>query len=204
MLTCWRGSRLRPCEAWPVWTPRPCLSAAWGRAAAYATDVVTAARGLGDVLKGKGLTRQVTIPVSAGLLADTDGYFASLGEYRNGDPALFVQQMAEAAFSAISNGRRLVAELHEVREGWNGKVRARRGAAAWRLADLLLRQPVVDSNLVASEWDSPVRTAERAIDTLVDAGVLTKVAGNHRDRKWAANEVLAVLDAFAEPAGRRN
>ena len=155
------------------------------------------------VLKGKGLTQQVTVPVSAGLLADTDGYFAALSEYRKGDPTPLVRQVAEASFSAIGNGRQLVTDLHEVRDSWNGRVKARRGASAWQLADLLLRQPVVDSKLVASEWGSPVRTAERAIDTLAQAGVLSKVAGNHRDRKWAANDVLTVLDAFAERSGRR-
>ena len=37
------------------------------------------------MLRNKGLTRQVTVPVSAGLLVDTDGYIAALTAYRDGD-----------------------------------------------------------------------------------------------------------------------
>jgi hypothetical protein len=37
----------------------------------------------------------------------------------------------------------------------------------------------------------------------VEAGVLTKVKGQERNRKWAAGEVFAALDGFAERAGRR-
>jgi hypothetical protein len=52
------------------------------------------------------------------------------------------------------NGRALVADLHRVRAGWAGwagLVKARRGAGVWRLADALLRQPVIDAQRVADE-----------------------------------------------------
>jgi Fic family protein len=114
-----------------------------------------------------------------------------------------VHRLADASYSAMANGRQLVADLHAVRAGWDDLIKARRGAAAWRLADLLLRQPIVDSPLVQEEWDAPARTVERAIDALARAGVLTEVSGNARDRKWAAEEVLRSLDDFAARAGRR-
>ena len=155
------------------------------------------------LLKGKGLTRQVTVPVSAGLLVDTESYFSSLDAYRHGQPALLVSRLADASYAAISNGRQLIGDLHTVRAKWDDHIKARRDAAAWRLADLLLRQPIVDSRLLQQEWSAPARTAERAIDTLVEAGVLTKVSANLRNRKWAANDVLRALDAFASRAGRR-
>ena len=155
------------------------------------------------LLRGKGLTRLVTVPVSSGLLVDTDGYFSALGEYRMGDPAPMVRRLADASFAAIANGRALVRELHELRNSWDERVKVRRGATAWSVADMLLRQPVIDSALIQRELEVPAMTANRAIEALVDARVLTKVSGNYRDRKWAANEVLAALDAFATRAGRR-
>ena len=36
------------------------------------------------LLRAKGITRNVTVPVSAGLLTDTGAYFDALGEYREG------------------------------------------------------------------------------------------------------------------------
>jgi hypothetical protein len=38
------------------------------------------------ILRRKGLTRNVTVPVLAGLLTDTDSYFAALTAYREGTP----------------------------------------------------------------------------------------------------------------------
>jgi Fic family protein len=155
------------------------------------------------LLKGKGLTRQVTVPVSAGLLVDTAAYFDALGAYRQGDPAPIIRRLADASFAAIGNGRRLVSDLHQIRTGWDDRLRARRGATAWAVADLLLRQPIIDSGLVQRELEVPAMTANRAIDALGEAGVLTKVSGNYRDRKWSAREVLAALDDFARRSGRR-
>ncbi len=156
-----------------------------------------------SLLRAKRLTRQVTVPVSAGLLADTEVYFAALTSYRKGDPEPIVERLSNATFAAVNNGRALVAELHEVRDGWNDRVKARSDAAAWRAADLLISQPVVDSPLVQRELRVTSPAALRAIDQLIEAGVLTKVSGRQRYRRYSAPDVLAALDAFAARAGRR-
>jgi Fic family protein len=155
------------------------------------------------LLRAKRLTRTVTVPVSAGLLTDTDAYFDSLTAYRRGEPATIIELLAEASFRAIDNGRKLVADLASVRAAWDERITVRRGAAAHRLADLLVRQPVVDSPLVQRELGVAATNANTAIDHLVEKGVLQKVSGNYRNRKWAASEVLDELDAFAARAGRR-
>lgn len=155
------------------------------------------------LLRAKRLTRTITVPVSAGLLTDTDAYFDSLTAYRRGDPGTIVELLAEASFRAVDNGRRLVADLGVVRSGWDERITVRRGASAHRLADLLVRQPVVDSPLVQRELGVAASNANTAIDHLVEKRILQKVSGNYRNRKWAAPEVLAELDAFAERAGRR-
>jgi Fic family protein len=155
------------------------------------------------LLRGRELTRNVTVPVSAGLLTDTARYFDALTTYRDGDPGAIVSRLAEAAFSAITNGRALVVALRAVRAGWEVRVAARRGAASWRLADLLLRQPVVDAATVATELGIEPRNAHRAIAPLVDAGVLDEFTGFRRNRMWQSREVLRELDAFAARAQRR-
>ena len=77
------------------------------------------------MLRRKGLTRKVTVPVSAGLLTDTDSYFAALTAYREGESAPIVRRVSEAAVAAVFNGRELVSELHAVRAEWNDKITAR-------------------------------------------------------------------------------
>lgn len=155
------------------------------------------------MLRGHRLTRRVTVPVSAGLLADTRGYFDTLTAYRDGDPVPIVEMLAQASLTAMVNARQLVDELREIRAGWDSKVRARQGAAAWRLADLLLRQPVVDTPTVAQGLGISADNAMRPIAPLVEAGVLTEFTGFARNRMWQSREVLSALDDFAARAGRR-
>ena len=80
----------------------------------------------------------------AGLLGDTDFYFAALTAYRAGDPEPIVKVMAEATFPAIGNGRHLAADLKAACTRWADLIMARTGATAHRLADLLIQHPVVD------------------------------------------------------------
>lgn len=156
-----------------------------------------------SLLRAKKLTRSVTVPVSAGLLTDTQTYFDALTAYRKGDPVAIVQRLSDASFSAIRNGRRLVGDLHEVREGWNETIRARADSAAWKLADVVLRQPVIDSGLARRELGVSERNTFRAIERLMEAGALREVSGNSRNQRWEAAAVLKALDDFAERAGRR-
>ncbi len=154
-------------------------------------------------LRHQGLTRNVTVPISAGLLTDTDAYFAALTGYRDGDPVPIVEQFARAAFAAVANGRRLVDDLHAIRRGWDDRIRVRRGATAWSIADLLLRHPVVNAVLVAVELGIAPQNTYRSLQPLVEAGVLVEFTDRKRNQLWRAPEVLDALDRFALRAGRR-
>jgi Fic family protein len=156
------------------------------------------------LLRNKRLTRNVTVPVSAGLLTDTDAYFAALTRFRDGDPVPIVEQFAKAAFAAIANGRLLVDDLHTIRHSWDERVRARRNATAWRVADLLLRHPVVNAALIASELGIASQNTYRSFGPLLDAGVLVEFTDKKRNQLWRAPEVLDSLDRFAARAGWRN
>ena len=155
------------------------------------------------MLRGHGLTRNVTVPVSAGLLTDLDGYFDALTAYREGDPAPIVTKLANASLAAAANGRQLVLDLRQLRHGWGDKIKARRGATAWQLADVLPRQPVIDTPTVARELGVTPQNALRAIAPLVAAGILEEFTGFARNRMWQSREVLEALDDFAARAGRR-
>lgn len=155
------------------------------------------------LLRNKGLTRQVTMPVSAGLLADTDAYFAALTRYRDGDAAPIVERFSQATVLAIANGRQLVTELRDIREGWNEVIAARSDSAVWKVADLLTRRPVVNAALLAHELGIESTNAHRYLNPLAETGILVEAASGPRNRVWRSPEVLAALDAFAERAGRR-
>jgi len=154
-------------------------------------------------LRNKGLTRNVTVPVSAGLLTNIDAYFDALTAYRQGKPASIVERFADASFSAVDNGRQLVDELRGIRDDWQRRVPSRRDANAWRIADLILRHPVVNAELIATELEIAPQNTYRAIKPLVAAEVLVEFTNKKRDQLWRAPEVLDALDAFASRAGRR-
>lgn len=155
------------------------------------------------MLRGGQLTQSVAVPVSAGLLHDTTQYFEALGEYRAGNMEPIVRSIVDASFAAVANGRVLVRDLESVRADWRNQVVARRDSAVHRLADLLLRQPVVDGKLVASTLGVTGANAQIAIDRLVAAGVLTQITHGRRNRIWQATEVVRMLDEFAARAKRR-
>lgn len=155
-------------------------------------------------LRNKGLTRHVTVPVSAGLLAGTDAYFDALTAYRAGDPAPIVERLAEASFRAIGNGRRLVGDLRTIRHDWDARITARRGSSARRAVDVVLRHPVVNARFLASELGVAVPNVYRALRSLVDAEVLIEFSDQKRNRLWRSPEVLDALDRFAARSGRRS
>jgi Fic family protein len=155
------------------------------------------------MLRAGGVTRNVTVPVSAGLLGDTEGYFRALTAYRDGDVRPIVEAMSEASFAAIRNGRILEKDITEIAARWDSAVRARSHSSVHGLKSLLLRQPVVTIKLVASELGVSEPAADGSVQKLVDAGVLTQATAGRRNRHWQADEVLAALDAFGARARRK-
>jgi Fic family protein len=154
------------------------------------------------MLRRKGLTRNVTVPVSAGLLTDTDSYFAALTAYREGDPGPIVRRVSEAAVAAVFNGRELVGEFHAMRAEWNNKITARSDSAVWQIADLLLRRPVINTALLTEELGIESKHARRYLEPLSEAGIILETNSGPRSRIWRSPEVIAALDAFAERARR--
>lgn len=157
------------------------------------------------LLRNKGLTVHATVPVSAGLLTDTTAYFDALAVYRSAELAPIVSILASAAIRSIANGRELVVGLRSLREEWNSSIRVRRGAAAWQLADVLIRQPVITTEIVTRELGILPANVARTVKPFEEAGVLVSSAGSRRNsRVWRAPQVLAQLDSFADRAGRRS
>jgi len=157
---------------------------------------------LQGMLRHGRLTRNITVPVSAGLLRDTDAYFGALTKYRAGDANSIVAAVAEACFAAVKNGRALVDDIQDAEKSWDVRVIARSDSSVHRVKKYLLRQPVVNTKTVAAELGISDVAAQSAIDRLVEASVLTQMSVGNRNRIWQAPEILGALDAFGERARR--
>lgn len=156
-----------------------------------------------SMLRNRRLTRQATVPVSAGLLTDTKSYFQALTAYREGNPAPIVARLSEASILAVGNGRHLVADLQTIRGQWESKITARRNSAVHRVADLLIKRPVVNAQLVSDQLNIAISNVYRYLDPLIESKIIVEFTDQTRNRAWRAPEVLGALDAFAERAGRR-
>jgi Fic family protein len=157
-----------------------------------------------SLLRRRGLTRHVTVPVSAGLLMNPDRYFSALTAYREGNGQLIVERFALAAHSAVENGRLLSRDLRGVLESWLEITTTREDSSDRRLLDLLLRQPAVNSALVQKDLKVSQPTADGAIKRLEQSGILKKASapGRGRDRIWVAPDITSALDAFGKRARR--
>jgi DNA-binding IclR family transcriptional regulator len=68
---------------------------------------------------------------------------------------------------------------------------------------LAIAHPVLNYDIVAKELAIAPTTAFRALETLVDRGILQPANSQRRNRIWLAEPVLRSLDDFAARAGRR-
>ncbi|WP_137844221.1 Fic family protein [Microbacterium sp. 2FI] len=155
------------------------------------------------LLRHRGVTRNVAVPVSAGLLADVEGYHRALTAYRDGDVSPIVTAFADAALRAVGNTRALVADLDQIRAGWNDRLTVRRSSNAWKLLDVFLRRPVLNSAAAAAELGVKQPNVYPPLTALVEAGIVKSKAEHQLGPFWRSDEVLAALDQFARRAGRR-
>lgn len=151
------------------------------------------------MLRGKGLVVNSTVPVSAGLLADTGSYFAALEAYRRGDAAPIIERFASASRFAATRGSRLVDDLAATIDSLNDRLTGLRSdAAARKVVPHLVAQPIVNASHLVRGLGLNEMTAQRAMSALVDRGVLVERSGLRRNRVYAQEDVLAILDGFAE------
>lgn len=157
-----------------------------------------------SLLRFHDVTRNVAVPVSAGLLVDVGGYHQALTAYRRGELDPIVRAFSHASLRAVSNAQTLLTELEAIRSTWDDRLSVRRDSKAWPLLDVLLRRPVLNSATAASELGIKQPNVYPALKALVDCGILQSKKEHQLGPIWRSDEVLHALDAFAERAGRRS
>ena len=157
-----------------------------------------------SLLKTKGLVTRTTVPLSAGLLKETDRYFAALTGYRAGDAGTIIQAFSAAARFGASSGKKLVddiaAEVSDSKEKLRGM---RSDALAWRILPALIANPVVSSAFLVQELGVQQVSVQRALEQLTARGVLHETTGKRRGRVWEHRGLLSVLDAYAQQLRRQ-
>lgn len=156
------------------------------------------------LLRHKGLTRSMTVPISAGLLTDVPRYFSALSAYREGNAGPILIAFADAALEAVVNGRILHSRLLEIDSRWRAALAGvRADAAAWKLLSWLLSHPAIDARSAAEAIEVSLPTTYAAIAELEKRSIVRpEKTGTKRNQIWLAPDLLAALDEFAERARR--
>lgn len=158
---------------------------------------------LSAVLRRRHLTQVVTVPIASVMLADTQTYFARLGDYRRGDVDALVGYVAGAAVHASVAAQESARRLAKLPQQWRELTRPRAGSADETLLGALLATPVFSAETAQQLTGTIDTSTYRALSRLVQAGVLEVISGGSRNRIWGVSAVLAELDALTEAIGRR-
>lgn len=160
-----------------------------------------------SLLRHRGVTRSVAIPVSAGLLTNVAHYHGALNSYRAGDVEPILQAFTHAALRAVSNSRHLVEDLNAIHTQWIARLtqaKIRSDSLVWGLLDELLMTPVATAADLADQLGVAGPNVYPHLNRLEKLGIAEKKNAYRKGSYWIASEPLAALDAFAERAGRRD
>lgn len=149
---------------------------------------------INTVLRRRGTTTHVVIPLASALVARRDTYFEVLNRYRDGEVGPLITTFAESARIAASESHITAIRLGEIPAEWRESIgRVRRGGAPDKILDLLLSRPVVSAEELVSLVDAPRSSVFSAINRLRDAGVLHPLTDRMRDQVWGATAILDEL-----------
>ena len=108
----------------------------------------------------------------------------------------FLRAVMEQSGDAVSRSRR----LQELQHRYVQLAKERRmSPTAMQLADLVLMKPVLSTKTVQESLKITYQGAQKAINVLLEAGILTEITGRKRDKAYAAKEVLKALDGDNTP-----
>jgi Fic family protein len=155
------------------------------------------------MLRNQGLTRNITVPISSGLLVDTEAYFDALTAFRQGDAAPIVANVTRAAQLSAGNGKWLVDSLENVLTKWGSQLKSRTGSSTRAALPIILSQPAINVEHLCSRLGGATNTAARAITALEQAEILKPTSDKRRNRVWIAPDAITVMDEFARRLGRR-
>jgi cell filamentation protein, protein adenylyltransferase len=110
--------------------------------------------------------------------------------------SLWIELFLECTVASCRHTVHLLGELKTVAERWQKRLaarRARKHATVWRVADLLLGQPVVTVNSLVERLKVTFPSANAAVAVLVDMEILRPHGQRRRNRAFHAHEVLNLL-----------
>lgn len=148
------------------------------------------------------ITKTTSVPLSAGILADTKGYFQALDAYRDGEVTPIIEVFISATLSATWLGNQLIEGLSHVTEQHEAICTDRVDSVSRRLIRILAEYPALDSALVQRLLGVSAKSALTGLTRLEQLGILTRAGTQRRSMTWICGDVIQELELFADRARR--
>lgn len=147
------------------------------------------------ILRRRGATTSVVIPIASAIVARREHYFDLLGRYREGDAAPIVAAFTSASRIAAKESQVTATRLATIPETWAEQVgRVRRGSVTHQLLAKITTNPVITAEDASRLVPGPESSVYTAIDRLAGAGVFTPLTDRTRNQVWGAKAILDELD----------
>lgn len=152
---------------------------------------------INTVLRRRGATRRVVVPLASALVARRDDYFDVLSAYREGRVEPIIRSFTAASAVAARESRVSAARIAELPSIWREKVAGRRGSAASRLLDGLIAAPIFSASEAEEAIGGATSSVYAGIERLHEAGIIRPLTDRTRNQVWGAADLLDELDDLA-------
>jgi Fic family protein len=156
------------------------------------------------VLRRRGVTTRVVVPIASALVARRDRYFALLSDYRLGDPDGIISEFSSAAQIAAEESMTTAERIRDLPDEWRtalGSVRA--GSAVAQLLENLPSVPVFSADEAQAAVSGPSSSVYAAISRLEESGIVRPLTERRRNQVWGVTDVLSELDDLSARIARR-
>lgn len=147
------------------------------------------------VLRRRGSTRRVAVPLASAVVARRRDYFDQLEAYRLGDAAPLMHSFTSAAFIASVESQETAHRLSLLPDRWRDEAGSpRAGSAARRILDGLLARPIFSADEAEMWVRGSTSSIYEAINRLEESGVLRPLTSRRRNQIWVAADLADELN----------
>lgn len=158
---------------------------------------------ISSLLRARGVTRHVTLPISSGLLHDTEGYIQALTDYRAGDAEPIIKLFNRAINQALINVEWLAQDIENLQQQILSTAQ-RKTPLLRSLADLCCTEPAFTARMVEEHTQGSRASVYRLLNRMVELQILREERVKIQGQKvWTVPALNRALDNFAARAGRR-
>ncbi|MDP2014458.1 MAG: Fic family protein, partial [Actinomycetota bacterium] len=152
------------------------------------------------ILRVRGTTTQIVIPLASALVARKDEYFAALESFRAGDAEPIVMSFVTASQIATDESAATAVRLKDIPTQWRDELGPTRSdSAALRILELLLTHPAIAVADIQSQLSVTTAAVYTAVNRLHAAGIIRPLSHRTRNQIWGASALIDEL----EDLGRR-